>query len=381
VIPQRIESDEVIGREMAENIEMLRVDLKASSSSESFVREYMPYGNVLIVDDMESNLYVAKGLLAPYGLGIDTAKSGQEAIDKITDGNIYDMILMDHMMPVMDGVDTTQLIREMGYVYPIVTLTANAMQGQSDMFLSKGFDAFLSKPVDIRQLDLTLNRLIRDRYPQEVIDEARRMKQDIFKATSTEHGNALPTDEFDQPVNALDTELARLFVRDGRKIADTLEVVYERMGEPSEDDLTVYTSGVHAIKSALANIGESDLSMTAFRLEQAGRRRDLYTITTETGEFVAGLRAVIDKVRPDEEDVYATLSDEDRVFLGDKWFAVYAACIAKDKKESLGELEEISKKTWPAAIMEVVSAVTDLISSGNFEGAADMAERESNRAI
>jgi CheY-like chemotaxis protein len=123
----------------------------------------MPYGSVLIVDDMEMNLYVATGLLRPYGIRTDTAGSGFEAVEKIKDGKEYDIVFMEHMMPKMDGMAAVKIIRDMGYTRPIVALTANAVVGQADVFLTNGFDAFISKPIDTRQLNDLLNKFIRDK--------------------------------------------------------------------------------------------------------------------------------------------------------------------------------------------------------------------------
>jgi CheY-like chemotaxis protein len=140
------------------------------------VREYMPYGRVLVVDDVETNLYVAKGLLAPYGLSIETAISGFETIKKIEDGAVYDIVFMDHFMPKMDGIETVLLLRSMGYTRPIIALTANALMGQAEMFAENGFDGFISKPIDIRQLNASLNTFVRDRHPADEVEAARRIK-------------------------------------------------------------------------------------------------------------------------------------------------------------------------------------------------------------
>jgi len=124
------------------------------------INHQMPYGKVLIVDDVETNLFVAKGLLSPYGLHIETVNSGFDAIEKIKNNQTYDIIFMDHMMPDMDGIKTTKLLREMGYTHPIVALTANAVIGQKEMFLSNGFDGFISKPIDSRELNHILVEFI-----------------------------------------------------------------------------------------------------------------------------------------------------------------------------------------------------------------------------
>jgi PAS domain S-box-containing protein len=162
-IPQGITGFGVLGEDVVENLRHFRFSSMAKMKTAQIVREPMPYGSVLIVDDVGTNLYVAKGLMAPYELTIDTAESGFEAIEKIKDGKVYDIVFMDHMMPEMDGVETTKKLRAIGYNQPIVALTANAVMGQAEMFLSNGFDDFISKPIDIRQLNAILNKMIRNK--------------------------------------------------------------------------------------------------------------------------------------------------------------------------------------------------------------------------
>jgi len=162
-LPQKTTGcSDVLGKELVQNLRRFRVDSSSRMKTLNIVREYMPYGSILIVDDVESNLLVAKGLMAPYGLSIDLAMSGFEAIDKIKAGKDYDIIFMDHMMPDMDGIEAVKIIREMGYEKPIVALTANAIVGQAEEFLTNGFDDFIAKPIDTRQLNSVLNEYIRD---------------------------------------------------------------------------------------------------------------------------------------------------------------------------------------------------------------------------
>ena len=122
-----------------------------------------PDAKVLVVDDIPTNLKVAKGLLSIYDMQIDTCVSGPEAIAAVRSAK-YDLILMDHMMPGMDGVATMKAIKDMDdgkYAdVPIVALTANAIVGTMETFLSKGFDGFLSKPIDVGKLNGALEMLI-----------------------------------------------------------------------------------------------------------------------------------------------------------------------------------------------------------------------------
>ena len=162
-IPQRVNGAGVLGKKAAANLQNFVFKNAAQEKYGKIQREPMPYGKVLVVDDMESNLDVAKLLLRPYQLQIDTAKSGFEAIDLIKAGKDYDIVFMDHMMPKMDGVETAKMIRDLGYKDPIIALTANAVLGQSEMFLANGFDGYISKPIDMRQLNDSLNKFIRDK--------------------------------------------------------------------------------------------------------------------------------------------------------------------------------------------------------------------------
>jgi len=162
-LPQKTVNDAILGKELAQDIQNFHTS-QALKKRVSINREPMPYGNVLIVDDMIVNIDVAKGLLTLYQLNIDTANSAFEAIEKIRSGNTYDIIFMDHMMPIMDGIEATETIRASGYELPIVALTANAVAGQAEMFLEHGFNDFISKPINVHKLDYLLNNLIKDKY-------------------------------------------------------------------------------------------------------------------------------------------------------------------------------------------------------------------------
>jgi signal transduction histidine kinase/ActR/RegA family two-component response regulator len=163
-IPQETVDTTPIGKERAEK--MIRLDFFEEESGETFIPSAQYTGiKVLVVDDVDINLEVAKGLMEPYGLDVDCVLSGKEAIQKIKAGNPrYDMVLMDHMMPEMDGIEAVRIIRneidsDYARAVPIVALTANAIAGNEEMFLSKGFNGFISKPIDISRLDEILKRL------------------------------------------------------------------------------------------------------------------------------------------------------------------------------------------------------------------------------
>ncbi|MCL2637566.1 MAG: ATP-binding protein [Oscillospiraceae bacterium] len=149
-----------VGKELSEQLQSFNYSYKTKLLEKGLTHKRMSHGKVLIVDDVRTNLFVAEGLIKPYDISIETAASGFEALDKIKAGETYDIIFMDHMMPKMDGIETVKLIRDIGYKGIIVALTANAIIGQAEVFLESGFDDFISKPIDIQQLDIVLKKYI-----------------------------------------------------------------------------------------------------------------------------------------------------------------------------------------------------------------------------
>ena len=167
-IQQNYINDSTIGQEVANSLRnFVYTDNKRSSSS-TLRRIKLPGVRILLVDDMRVNLEVARGLMKPYGMKIDCVASGADAIAAVKRaGSRYDAIFMDHMMPGMDGVETTRIIREeidVAYAktVPIIMLTADAIIGNEEKFISMGFQAFLAKPIDIIRLDNIIKRWIRD---------------------------------------------------------------------------------------------------------------------------------------------------------------------------------------------------------------------------
>ena len=111
---------------------------------------------ILIVDDNKLNLKVAERLIQKYNPQIETVESGFECLKKIEDGNIYDLIFMDDMMPEMSGTETQKKLHENGYARPIVVLTANAVAGARENYLKEGFDDYISKPIIKTELERIL---------------------------------------------------------------------------------------------------------------------------------------------------------------------------------------------------------------------------------
>ena len=116
---------------------------------------------VLLVDDNKINLKVAEKLLDNYGIKTESVDSGFACIEKIQSGNKYDLILLDDMMPKMSGVETLKKLKEInGFNIKVVALTANALTGMKEKYLSEGFDDYLAKPINKDELNKVINKYL-----------------------------------------------------------------------------------------------------------------------------------------------------------------------------------------------------------------------------
>lgn len=262
-----------------------------------------PETSVLVVDDNLMNIRVLEGLLAPYKIKVSMATSGAEALEKIESMD-YDAIFMDHMMPEMDGIETLHRIRQKkGNYYkkiPIIAVTANAVGGMREVFLSEGFQDFMAKPIEVSVLE----RILRRNLPQEKLvyiqngqeegaaGEDARQEQSVPGAV-TGPGNArrrtdLPPELFDEQLGmkycgGLENYIGILQVnRDsGPEDKKKLQGCFEAR------DWKNYTIYVHALKSSMLNIGVMRLSGMAKDLEQAGKRGDEDYILAHHGEMLS----------------------------------------------------------------------------------------------
>jgi len=357
-IPQEKGGDDILGRELAENLHKFRTRDRVKMNRIQITREPMPYGRVLVVDDVETNIYVAQGLMAQYELMIDSADSGFAAIEKIKNGNTYDIIFMDHMMPKMDGIETTKLIRNMGYERPIVALTANAVAGQSEIFLSSGFDDFLSKPIDLRQLNTVLNKLIRDKQTREIREAAMR--------------RAAESDEADDaPTFAVDPIIAEIFVRDANKSLAVLEALDEKNDYGNEENIRSYIIHVHGMKSALANVGKNDLSADAAKLEAAGREGKIDLIADATAVFLKSIKAFVEELEPKRETAEGVDMNEDKPYLAEMLLKIKAACEEFDENTADEAITELRKAEWSQETTEMLRSIAEHLLHSDFDEIAD----------
>ena len=264
-IPQRI----VDGRPVSETPEESQEEQRITDSFTA------PGVKVLIVDDNVINRKVARGFLKNYAFDLTEAESGPEAVELVRDVR-YDIIFMDHMMPGMDGIEATQIIRrdcgENGTAPVIVALTANAMEGMREHFLKCGFQDFISKPLDRKELNQLLLRWVPEKYRQmeEPEVEARPLDPEAFQIEGVDMAAAMQYYSGDEEGFV---ELLELYCMDGKRKTQLLQ-------ELVDSDILRYQIEVHGLKSASANIGAMDVSAMARAQENAAAQGDR--------EFIAG---------------------------------------------------------------------------------------------
>jgi HPt (histidine-containing phosphotransfer) domain-containing protein len=272
---------------------------------------------------------------------------------------------MDHMMPIMDGIETTNKIRAMGYRGVVVALTANAIAGSEEMFRQNGFDDFISKPIDLKELNRVLNQYVRDRHKEEAL-------------LQRQAAAANPTRSPLSPGNGVNPKLLRVFHGDAEKallvLSDTLR----------EKDWKLFTTTAHAMKSACANVGETRLSALAKELEDGGNAKDQALLEEKTPIFLELLKVYLDKATasnpansasagsPEAQSAEPTqdaiaFTEQDRLLWKDKVAALANACEEYDESLAnsvLTELESLPQTTETTKLLESISS--DLLHS-DFE--------------
>ncbi len=223
---------------------------------------------VLIVDDNAINRKVARSFLKNYRFDLTEAESGPEAIE-LVHAERYDIVFMDHMMPGMDGIEAAEIIRrdcgENGTAPIMVALTANAMEGMREHFLSCGFQDFIAKPLDRRELNQLLLRWVPEKYRQsENVKEAVPLDPKAVQIKGVDMDAAM---EYFSGDEGTFMELLEIYCVDGkRKI--------ELLSELAESDILRYQIEVHGLKSASANIGAMEVSAMARAQENAAAQGD-----------------------------------------------------------------------------------------------------------
>ena len=324
------------------------LDLFDRSFSVGKTQFVIPQCSILIVDDLHTNLKVAEGLLIPYEPHVVSCLSGSQAIEIIKKQE-FDIIFMDHMMPEMDGIEATEIIRSLPDMRfkttRIIALTANAISGMKEMFLQKGFDDFLAKPIDVSELDNILAKWVPDE-----------------KKESTLNRQPIPSHQQDQEQ---DNQLLEIFYQDAQKSLVQLKESY------AKNDQKLYTTVVHGLKSILSSIGEVGLSERAATLEIAILNGNIIFINQNTDNFIQDLDNFLQTLGT---KLFSQAKDhhfqEDNELLINQLSLIKKACENYNETYAIALLNLLREKEWTTKTKTTLKKIYDLLYlHSDFEGA------------
>ena len=361
-ISQKIIDDTPIG---------LCIEYDEGKQSGPYVPQFIaPDADILVVDDNPMNLNVIKGLLKTTKVFVTTAESGEEAINKIKDSR-FDVVLLDHMMPGMDGVETLEKIRRFAPDLPVYALTANQAAGEQ-FYISKGFNGYLSKPVDSRLLEATILKHL----PPEMVEKPE--KEDAPPKLTE-----LP----DELLFVYDIE--DISVPDGIKNSGGIEgyifslnLFLDTIDNNSKVIMDAYDSGnirlftikVHALKSSARIIGAHKLSEMAEKLEEAGNKQDKEYITENTAGFMVEYESFKEKLAGikinTESDEGKELIPEDE--LKDAYEALSDVIPQMDYDSVEMILDQLSEFRLPEEDREKINKISQLLKEFDWDGMEEL---------
>ena len=318
-LPQKVVSTEAVGDFKMKFEKSVQ---EAKVYQESF---RAPDAHLLIVDDTRMNLTVAVGLLKKTKIEIDTASSGPEAIE-LTKSIKYDLILMDQRMPEMDGTETMRRIKglenSINIDTPFICLTADAVSGARNRYLSEGFNDYLTKPIDSKALEKMLIKYL----PKEKV-----LTVDEDETKASDDNNGFNSDEYAKMrFVGVDPEVGIRFCQDDKDLYKTILLDYAQNKDEkiknitdyyNKEDWKNYSISVHALKSTSKTIGAVKLSDCALRLELAANDGNIDLIHLEHDNMLEQYKEVVDAIlsslnnkpssKKDNSDVIEFLPDGD----------------------------------------------------------------------
>ncbi|MBQ7725023.1 MAG: response regulator [Lachnospiraceae bacterium] len=308
-IVQRVVDSDIIGDYETARDELLR------SRKKNKDRFTAPDANILVVDDTQMNLTVIRNLLRRTKIRIDTVTSGRECLE-VTLKNKYDLILMDHRMPEMDGVQTFKRIRKdkenLNRDTPVIALTANIFTNSRDMYLNMGFEDYISKPVNPGILESALLHYL----PEEKVNK----EEDFVEEEDWVEDGEVPKIMRESPMISVEMgiqncgspeyymETVRIYLDSAPDNREKIEKYFEKGNIPD------YTTKVHALKSSSRIIGVKNLGDLAEKLEKAGNEKDIPFIAENTPELLKLYKELTDILDTAVTEYYSLDEEDD----GDK---------------------------------------------------------------
>lgn len=267
----------------------------ADDKSSGFVNTFTaPNAQVLVVDDNPTNLGIAAAFLHAFGIDADTAGSGKQCIIMVAQKK-YDLVLLDYMMPILDGTDTLRILRLNGNTdpyykeLPIIVFTADAINGSHERFIKTGFNDYMSKPVNMKSFDTILRHWL---SPELIIERNTLEEEARPKETADFEIDGVVTDIGIENCGTLADykRVLAIFLKHGYAKEEKIRSLLRQ--EEYED----YTIEVHSLKSSAANIGALEVSRLARELELAGKNHDKDYIGNHTEELLGFFRSLLDNV-------------------------------------------------------------------------------------
>ncbi|MBQ8147473.1 MAG: response regulator [Lachnospiraceae bacterium] len=321
--------------------------------------EYIaPGARILVVDDDYMNRVVVAKLLEPLELQLEVVDSAKKAIELIQKTE-YNIVFMDHMMPVMDGVEATSIIRELDGEYfgkvPIVALTANAMKEAEQLFMDVGMNDILIKPIEVKKM----NQMIRKWLPEELI-----------QVKTVADNQAPKTKNLEMQKTPFSNKSAEIDMEEGLKYSGTEALFYELLGDfyvlidtktnkirkCMEDNLIKdYTIEVHALKNSARLIGASELSKQFEHLEMLGKQEDVEAIKNCTEEVLEFFQSYKEVLKPYGKQLMQNKNDASLEEMTECLMAIHEGIEGFDldtADAAMGQLETIKLPEECDSLME-----------------------------
>jgi len=360
-----------------------RADSKGYNKSSGLVRFIFPYARLLVVDDIATNLKVVGGLLEPYKTTVDICMNGLQAIELVK-RNEYDIVFMDHIMPGMDGIEATQTIRawekeqkeknQRNKTYtrrqtPIIALTANAVVGVREMFIENGFNDFISKPIDVSKLDEILNNWIPEDKRKERIGNKERVSDSGSPSCDAPLPDIPGIDKAKGIAMTGGTEAGYRTVL-STFIIDTENRLSLLQTAPDEDTLPMFATQVHALKSACASIGATDISAIAADLEVAGRIGDLSFISGRLSAFTQALKELSENISTALKLNETAAPDTESPIANSPLLRELAEALESKKIPEIKRiLNTLDQQTQDSKLKEILKQISDLVFITEFDKA------------
>lgn len=349
-------------------------------------RMVTPGLRALVVDDETMNLIVAKGIFSDYGMSVTTVTGGLDAIRRC-ENDEFDIIFLDHMMPDMDGVETLHNLRTLerskGKTFTIVALTANAVSGAREMFLSEGFDGFVPKPIEYSELERVLKKVLPKSAITYIDRDLSVTDQAVITAAEAKSDPVIMLQR-----TGIDTQAGIRYCRNDREfyleLLDNFVSEYEKKKngiKAAYDSWNVedYHIRVHALKSTSRMIGATDLSDYAKDLEEAAKKNDEVFIGSHHEELMLMYEEVVGDIedcigkKRKEEETDKQAADKEKIL--DAIVNVMQSLDTYEAQKAEDIINEMSAFTYNGrAVGELFEKVKDAISDFDMKGAAEEAK-------